>query len=67
MRDSALVGFALARRMPFLVTLASPSVILFTLMSLITIVDYDQRYQPPAELFLVPIAGAGLSWLLSRR
>jgi 4-amino-4-deoxy-L-arabinose transferase-like glycosyltransferase len=63
----ALAGFVLARRITSLTTLASLSVGLFTLASLITIVDYDQRYRLPVELFLMPMAGSGVAWLLSHR
>jgi hypothetical protein len=63
----ALAGFVLARRQTFLITLTGLSVMLFTLTSVITIVDYDQRYRLPAELFLIPLAGCGLAWLIRRR
>jgi hypothetical protein len=60
----AIGGLVYARHQTALVTLCVSNVLLFTLMSVITIVDYDQRYRLPAELFLVPLAGAGLAWLL---
>jgi hypothetical protein len=63
----ALAGFVLARRAIFLITLCGLSVVLFTLTSVLTIVDYDQRYRLPAELFLIPLAGCGLAWLIGRR
>jgi hypothetical protein len=59
----ALVGLIRARHFRSLFTLTVLSVVLFTLTSLITIVDYDQRYRLPAELFLIPLAGSGLAWL----
>jgi hypothetical protein len=62
----ALTGFAHARRLTSLVALVSSSVLLFTLTSLITFVDYDQRYRLPAELLLVPLAGVGLAGVLQR-
>jgi hypothetical protein len=62
----ALAGFVLARRNTSFVGLASLSVAMFTLTSVITIVDYDQRYRLPAELMLVPFAGVGLAWILER-
>lgn len=31
----------------------------FTLLSMVTFVDYDQRYRLPAELLLAPLAGIG--------
>ena len=62
----AVLGLVRVRRYDALTTLCLASVFLFTLTSLITIVDYDQRYRLPAELFLVPLAGVGLTWLLTR-
>ena len=62
----AIVGFVRVHRPTPLVVLSGSSVVLFTLLSLVTIVDYDQRYRLPAELFLVPMAGIGLSWLATR-
>jgi hypothetical protein len=62
----ALAGFVFARRNTAFITLASLSVVLLTLISLITIVDYDQRYRLPGELMLVPFAGLGLTWILER-
>jgi hypothetical protein len=60
----AIVGLAQIRRPTPMVTLASLTIVLFTLTSLITFVDYDQRYRLPVELFLVPLAGVGLAALL---
>ena len=37
----------------------------FTLLAMVTFVDYDQRYRLPAELLLVPIAAAGVVALAS--
>ena len=62
----AVLGLVRVRRYDALTTLCLASALLFTLISVVTIVDYDQRYRLPAELFLVPLAGLGLSWLLSR-
>jgi hypothetical protein len=61
----AIVGFVRTRRVSGLFTLTSLSVALFTLTSVITIVDYDQRYRLPVELWLIPMVGIGLEWLLS--
>lgn len=62
----AVVGLLRARGSKWLVTVTAISVVLFTLTSLITFVDYDQRYRLPAELMLVPLAGIGLAWVLDR-
>jgi 4-amino-4-deoxy-L-arabinose transferase-like glycosyltransferase len=61
-----VIGFVRIRHIGPLIVLCAGSVLLFTLTSLVTIVDYDQRYRLPAELFLVPTAGVGLSWLIAR-
>ena len=37
----------------------------FTLVCLITFVDYDQRYRLPAELFLIPLSAVGLEGALA--
>ncbi len=63
----ALVGIVHARRARFLITLSVLSVVLLTLTSVITIVDYDLRYRLPAELFLIPLAGVGWASLVRRR
>jgi hypothetical protein len=60
------IGFVRIRHMGPLMILCASSVVLFTLTSLVTIVDYDQRYRLPAELFLIPVAGVGLSWLIGK-
>ena len=57
----AIVGWVQARRLRYLITLSSLSVVLLTLTSVVTIVDYDLRYRLPAELFLIPLAGIGLA------
>jgi 4-amino-4-deoxy-L-arabinose transferase-like glycosyltransferase len=59
----AAVGAVYAARYRLLFLMCGSSVFLFTLTSLVTIVDYDQRYRLPAELFLVPLAGIGFALL----
>jgi hypothetical protein len=60
----AAFGMVCAYRFKSLITLCASSVLMFTLTSVITIVDYDQRYRLPAELFLVPLVGVAVAWLL---
>ena len=62
----ATLGLMYAHAFKRLFALCGSSVLLFTMTSLVTIVDYDQRYRLPAELFLVPMAGLGLACLLER-
>jgi hypothetical protein len=62
----AALGAAHAQRSKDLVVLCAGCIILFTLTSLVTIVDYDQRYRLPVELFLIPLAAIGLGWLRER-
>jgi hypothetical protein len=62
----AIIGVASQRSLSPFVLLCVTSVILFTMTSLITIVDYDQRYRLPAELFLIPLAGVGVSGLIMK-
>jgi Dolichyl-phosphate-mannose-protein mannosyltransferase len=59
----AIIGLVQARRNTALVSLIGVGVAVFTLTSLVTIVDYDLRYRLPAELLLVPAVGIGLAWL----
>ncbi len=62
----AAVGLVRAWRLKWLVLLTTLTVAMFTVTSLITIVDYDQRYRLPVELLLVPLAGIGLGWIVER-
>ncbi|MBV9582027.1 MAG: glycosyltransferase family 39 protein, partial [Chloroflexi bacterium] len=59
----AVVGAIYGIRYRLLFVVCVASVAMFTLTSLATIVDYDQRYRLPAELFLVPLAGIGLAFV----
>jgi 4-amino-4-deoxy-L-arabinose transferase-like glycosyltransferase len=60
-----IVGWVTARRnLPF-IFITSVGIGVFTLLCLITFVDYDQRYRLPAELFLIPLSGVGLTRVLS--
>lgn len=62
----ALAGVVLTARSSFtrllLACLAG-----ITIMIMLTIVDYDGRYRMPAELCIVPLAGATVARLLARR
>jgi hypothetical protein len=62
----ALLGLYQARRYAPLLTIVIAGALAFTLASLITIVDYDLRYRLPAELFLIPVVGLGLSSVFDR-
>jgi hypothetical protein len=55
----AIVGAVYATRYRLLFVMCVASVCMFTLTSLVTIVDYDQRYRLPVELFMIPLAGVG--------
>lgn len=59
----AILGLVHQPRASLLVTFCLLNVVLFTATSLVTIVDYDQRYRLPVELFLIPLAGIGLAGL----
>jgi len=61
-----LAGFAACDKGSPLSVLCLSSVVMFTLTSVITIVDYDQRYRLPAELFMLPFAGVGLARIVER-
>jgi 4-amino-4-deoxy-L-arabinose transferase-like glycosyltransferase len=49
---------------PFIL-IATTGVAVFTLVCLVTFVDYDQRYRLPAELFLIPLSAVGLERALA--
>jgi len=53
-----------ARRAPAFTSLVAIAILAFLLTCMVTFVDYDQRYRLPAELFIIPLAGFGLAWLL---
>ena len=62
-----LLGWLKSRRNgPFMV-ITTVGVAVFTVVCLITFVDYDQRYRLPAELFLIPLSGVGLEQVLGWR
>ena len=64
----SVVGLAIAfRRYRELAMVTSVGIATFTLTSLLTFVDYDQRYRLPIELFLIPLAATGLVWLMEKR
>jgi len=60
-----IVGWFAARRHRAFITITSVGIGVFTLVCLITFVDYDQRYRLPAELFLIPLSGVGLERVLA--
>lgn len=49
---------------PFL-AITTAGIAVFTLVCLVTFVDYDQRYRLPAELFLIPLSAVGLERALA--
>jgi hypothetical protein len=62
------VGLAIAfRHYRELAMVTSVAIATFTLTSMLTFVDYDQRYRLPIELFLIPLAATGLVWLMEKR
>lgn len=60
-----LLGWFTSRRSGAFVLITTVGVAVFTLVCLITFVDYDQRYRLPAELFLIPLSGVGLGQVLA--
>ena len=47
-----------------LLAITTTGIVVFTLVCMITFVDYDQRYRLPAELFLIPLSAIGLERLV---
>lgn len=62
----ALVGLYASRKDSPFFTLSLVGLLAFTLTSMLTVVDPDQRYRLPAELFVVSLGGVGLA-RVSRR
>jgi hypothetical protein len=56
----AMVGLARSRRNVAFAALTVLGIASFMLTSLVTFVDYDQRYRLPSELFIIPLGAVGL-------
>ena len=61
----ALLGWFVSRRNGPFLAITTTGVLVFTLVCVITFVDYDQRYRLPAELFLIPLSAVGLVRVLA--
>src|SRR5207253_767620 len=60
-----VLGWLSSRRHTQFLLITSVGIAVFTLVCLITFVDYDQRYRLPAELFMIPLSGVGLERVLA--
>ena len=58
-------GWLRSRAMPAFLAITTVGIAVFTLVCLVTFVDYDQRYRLPAELFLIPLSAVGLERALA--
>lgn len=58
---AAIGGVRRIWRSPPLRALVLAAVASFTLVSMITFVDYDQRFRLPVEVCLIPLAGVGIA------
>ncbi len=62
----AWLGSRVRPSQPAAQTFAVLVLVAFTLTSMLTFVDYDQRYRLPASLGIVIFAGVGVHWALAR-
>ena len=60
-----VLGWLSSRRNGLFLAITTVGLTVFTLVCVVTFVDYDQRYRLPAELFLIPLSAVGLARVLS--
>src|SRR5205807_1585639 len=59
----ALVGLATSRHNLALTTMSALGIVVFSLASTLTVVDYDLRYRLPVEFLMIPLCALGMNWV----